>query len=164
MFSDHNSPNLTHSTPPTCYFSIVPSSDHFSVETPSTSPLAAYSAESFSDPAHPLLAYRSLQSLPSASSKSPVMDASKFLQMQTQAAHTITRPPVQPMTYRTSSSSTGSNSSSSSDSGSYSPSMEPEVCCSRCRRSSITQNNMVKFGTNLYYCSHCAGMVGFSHG
>jgi hypothetical protein len=155
MLSDHNSPDFMLPTP-TCYFSIVPSSSRFSVETPSISPLSAYSADSCSDPAHPLLVY---QSLPNPRPRSTtIIDAAKLLQMQNNATHT--RPSAQPMRHSTSSSSNNSNSSS----GNSSPSMEPMVWCSRCRRSSTSQHNMVQFGTNLYYCRHCASMTGFSHG
>jgi hypothetical protein len=159
MLSDYNSADFMNPTTPTCYFSIAPSYNHFSVETPSTSPLSAYLADSIADPAHPLLAYRSL---PSSSPTTTAMDASKLLQMQTQAANV--RPSAQYMQHSSSSSSHNSNSSSHPPSGSCSPTMEPMVCCSRCRRSSTSQNNMVPFGTNLYYCRHCASMVGFSHG
>lgn len=158
MISDYYSPDFSHSTP-TCYFSIVQpaSHHHFSVETPSSTPLSAYSPEAFSDPTHPLLAFRSppISSQPSTS----IMDASKFLQLQTAASHS--RPTAQPMQH---SSSISSNSSSGSSSSSYSPSMMPQACCSRCRRNSTSHNGMVKFGTNLYYCSHCASMVGYSAG
>jgi hypothetical protein len=158
MFSNYNSPDLTLPTPSTCYFSIVPSSSHFSVETPTTSTLSTYLVNSCSDPAHPLLAYRSLPTSPSKTTT--LIDAAKLLQMQTTAAHT--RASAQPMRHSTSSSSNNSNSNSSS--GSCSPSIELMVCCSRCRRSLTSRNNMVQFGTNLYYCRHCASMTGFSHG
>jgi late competence protein required for DNA uptake (superfamily II DNA/RNA helicase) len=38
------------------------------------------------------------------------------------------------------------------------------LCCCRCRRESHGHSGMFQFGTNLYYCSHCAKMVGYSAG
>lgn len=136
---------------PACYFSIaIPdSSTHFSVETPSTTPLLAYSPDSFSDPSNPLLAYRPLsQPYPSYYQMPSSPDASKVLQLQTQAAHS--RP-----------ASMSPTNSSSGSSGSNSP-IPANLCCCRCRRESIGHSGMVRFGTNLHYCNHCASMVGYS--
>jgi hypothetical protein len=36
----------------------------------------------------------------------------------------------------------------------------PTLCCSRCRREN-GHASMFQFGKNLYYCSHCARMVGY---
>ena len=36
----------------------------------------------------------------------------------------------------------------------------PTLCCSRCRREN-GYASMFQFGKNLYYCSHCARMVGY---
>ncbi|KAF2709495.1 hypothetical protein K504DRAFT_502222 [Pleomassaria siparia CBS 279.74] len=144
----------------TCYFSHLPSSPD---QTPSTSPLSTYSFESLSDPTHPLLAFRTLplssQTPTSTTTTTTTMDASKLLQLQTAASHS--RPTALPLQ---TSSSSQSNSSSASSSASTSPSLEPMACCSRCRRSSTSHDRMVKFGTNLYYCRHCASMVGYSPG
>jgi hypothetical protein len=61
----------------------------------------------------------------------------------------------------TSSSSGSSSRSSSSDSGAFTPT---DLCCARCRRTSQGTSGMVQFGTNLYYCSHCASITGYSAG
>ncbi|KAF2476513.1 uncharacterized protein BDR25DRAFT_300486 [Lindgomyces ingoldianus] len=84
------------------------------------------------------------------------MDASKLLQLQTAAAHSHSIPkPLQQ-----SASSSKSNDSASSKTATPSP---PVLCCSRCRRTSTGSSGMVSFGTNLFYCSHCASMVGYNH-
>lgn len=163
--SDSISSSLESST---CYFTYVPSSTHFSAETPH-SPLTAFSEDIHPDCAHPLLATRPLDHLPLL--PLPTMDPSKLLQLQTAAAHgQATRPraqPLQPTGSSTSIVSTSSGSSSSSSSSSTSEqsmSMPPSLCCARCRRSSAGAYGMVQFGTNLYYCSHCASMTGYSAG
>jgi hypothetical protein len=132
---------------PTCYFSLPAALVHYSIETPLSTPLAAYSTETGSDPTHPLLALRrpSLEDHMTSSS-----DASKLLQLQTAAAH---RPAAVPMQH------SNSNSSSNSTSGMSSPSM---LCCCRCRRES--GSGMIQFATNLYYCNHCARMTGYCAG
>ncbi|KAF2271086.1 hypothetical protein CC78DRAFT_563647 [Lojkania enalia] len=144
---------------PTCYFSIapVPSAAHFSVETPSTTPLSHYCAETFAEPTNPLLALRPLpvQYHPS----SAVMEASKLLQLQTAAAHA--RPSARPVQSSVSTSTSSTSSASSSQCSSPPPLM---LCCARCRRSAVGPSGMVKFGTNLYYCTHCADMVGYNAG
>ncbi|KAF2110140.1 hypothetical protein BDV96DRAFT_584434 [Lophiotrema nucula] len=155
MLSDLDLPSYSSTSSPTDYFSIVPSpSTPFSVETPSLSPLSNYSSDIFPDPANPLLAFREVSPYQQTASS---MDASEVLQLQTAAAHS--RPTATPMQHST---STSSNSSASSM-GSNSPS-PPMLCCARCRRSSAGHSGMVRFGTNLYYCSHCASMVGYSPG
>jgi hypothetical protein len=149
---------------PACYFSIAvpPSSSHFSTETPNTTPLSEYRPHTFSDPAHPLLAFRQtplqfMSSLP---------DASRVLQLQTAAAH---RPSTEPLQHGAASTATPSDSSSSSNSRSSSTSSRSSVMsspaqlsCCRCRRESLI--GMIQFSTNIYYCSHCARMVGYSAG
>jgi len=145
-----------------CYFTYVPShSPHFSEETPSLSPSSAYTPDIFVDPLNPLLAFRS-PPLEHYHLSSTTMDASKLLQLQTAAAHS--RPDNRPLQHSTSMSSNSSNrSDSSSSSGSCSPS-PPSFCCARCRRNSVGSSGMVKVGTNLYYCSHCASMTGYRPG
>jgi hypothetical protein len=144
-----------------CYFSItVHPSSHFSVETPSTSPQSEYSAHTRADPLNPLLAARHL----SEAMSSPA-DASRLLQLQTQAAH---RPSAEPLQRPDRNSVSPSNSSDSSDSSrsassnSRASTKSPQLCCCRCRRESLA--GMFQFGQNNHYCSHCARMVGYSAG
>jgi len=147
-------------TAPCCYFSIVPAT-HFSLETPSHSPVSEYQPHTPSDPTHPLLALR----LPPPLSMSNPSPASALLQLQTQAAYRPTADPLQQQQHRASStSSTGSNSSSDSSTSSYRTSMgsPSTLCCCRCRRECVT--SMYQIGTNRYYCSHCARMTGYSAG
>ncbi|KAL5419002.1 hypothetical protein PMIN06_011371 [Paraphaeosphaeria minitans] len=141
----------THSTPSQalCYFSLPVTSTHFSIETPGTTPLQAYSPDTIPDPYHPLLASRQL----SPEHHMASTDDSSLLQLQTAAAN---RPAAQPLQNGASS---PANSASSCSSASTSPSA---LCCSRCRRES--GGSMVQFGTNLYYCSHCARMTGYCAG
>jgi hypothetical protein len=155
MRSDLDSPAYPCSS--TCYFSYVPSpSTHFSLETPNATPTAAYSFNTVSDPLNPLLAIRELSPTYQLSS---TMDSSKLLQLQTNAAHS--RPAAQPVQHRSSISSSNSNFSDSSvPSGRNSP-VPQNICCARCRRTSIGFSGMVKFGVNLFYCNHCATMVGY---
>jgi hypothetical protein len=148
-----------------CYFSIaVPasSSSHFSTETPDITPLSEYTPHTYSDPTHPLLA---LRQTPLDFMSSPP-DASRVLQLQTQAAH---RPAAEPLQHSSASTATPTNSSSSNNSRSSSTSssrsspMSPtQLSCCRCRRESLM--GMIQFSTNIYYCSHCARMVGYSAG
>jgi hypothetical protein len=156
----------TANDPPACYFSIAvsasSSSSHFSTETPDITPLSEYSPHTFSDPLHPLLA---LRQIPLEFMSNP-SDASRLLQLQTQAAH---RPSAEPLQHSTASSATPTNSSSSNNSRSSSTSssrsthMSPtQLSCCRCRRESLM--GMIQFSTNIYYCSHCARMVGYSAG
>jgi hypothetical protein len=154
MSADRLTPDSP-STAPLCYFSIVPSV-HFSQETPSiTTPASEYQPYTPSDPTHPLLAARPSPPLHIMSSPA---DASRLLQLQTQAAHRPNPEPLQHQQHRTS--STSSNSSNSSISSMGSPSTIP--CCCRCRRESLS--SMYQIGTNRYYCSHCAKMTGYSAG
>jgi hypothetical protein len=140
----------TANDPPACYFSIaVPassSSSHFSTETPDITPLSEYSPHTFSDPLHPLLA---LRQIPLEIMSNPP-DASRLLQMQTQAAH---RPSAEPLQHSTASSTSSSRSTHMSPT---------QLSCCRCRRESLI--GMIQFSTNIYYCSHCARMVGYSAG
>ncbi|KAF2254820.1 hypothetical protein BU26DRAFT_514662 [Trematosphaeria pertusa] len=155
MYSDYINPDTSSS--PACYFSILPaSSSHFSVETPSTTPLSDYSPDVYSDPSHPLLAFRHI---PHECHMSSTADVSRLLQLQTAAAH---RPAAQPLQHSASASSSDSESSSRASS-TYSSSSPSMLCCCRCRRESGT-NAMVQFGTNLYYCNHCAKMTGYCAG
>lgn len=139
--------------PPDCYFSLPLSSTHFSVETPNSPPLQDYTPDTYSDPSNPLLAFRDLSL---HCQMSPTVDASRLLQLQTAAAH---RPAAQPLQHSSSTSSTNSDSSMNSGGSSPSSSM---LCCCRCRRES--GSGMVQFGTNLYYCNHCAKMTGYCAG
>lgn len=134
---------------PVCYFSLAPTT-HFSLETPSCTPLSSYSPYTPSEPSNPLLASRPSSPL----YMSTPTDASRLLQLQTQAAH---RPIADPLQHR--SSSTSSESSGSSSSSSSLPTMP---CCCRCRREGY--GSMYQIGTNRYYCSHCARMTGYSAG
>lgn len=148
-------------TTPTCYFSIPvinTSVTHFSQETPTTSPLSAYTPDTPSDPRNPLLALRDTSPEYSyASMSSPGVDPSRLLQLQTSAAHP-SRPAARPLQQSSPTSSTASDSSSSSTSSRI-PTM---LCCSRCRRES--GSGMIQFGTNIYYCNHCARMTGYCAG
>ncbi|KAF2438794.1 hypothetical protein P171DRAFT_156587 [Karstenula rhodostoma CBS 690.94] len=148
MSDDANT--ATYSTPSQalCYFSLPVTSTHFSIETPGTTPLHTYSPDIRPDPHHPLLASRHLSPEHHMAS-----DHSSLLQLQTSAAN---RPAAQPLQEGASS---PPGSASSSSSGSTSPST---LCCSRCRRES--GGSMVQFGTNIYYCSHCARMTGYCAG
>jgi hypothetical protein len=139
------------STIPSCYFSIVPAA-HFSKETPFFTPSSDYQPYTPSDPTNPLLAFRPASPLAMSTSS----DASRLLQLQTQAAH---RPDPEPLQHQHRTSSTSSSSSNSSISGLGSPST---LCCCRCRRDCFA--GMYQIGTNRYYCSHCARMTGYSAG
>ncbi|UPX13905.1 uncharacterized protein EKO05_0004400 [Ascochyta rabiei] len=138
-----------------CYFTLPASHSHYSDETPQLSPHTEYCSVTWPNPTNPLLAHRSL---PMAS---PGADASRLLQLQTQAAH---RPCTQPLQPAGSSSPSNSNSSMSSQRSSVSMSSPSVLCCCRCRRESFGHSGMFQYGTNLYYCSHCARMVGYSAG
>lgn len=149
-----------------CYFTYIPApSTHFSVETPRT-PLSAYTPDIVPDPRHPLLA----SSVHLLREPSLIMDSSKILQLQTAAAHS--RPAAQPLQNASVTSSTSDLSSTTSSSSSSSSSLSegstvtaPTVCCSRCRRTETGGiHGMVRFGTNLYYCSHCASITGYNAG
>jgi hypothetical protein len=142
--------------PPICYFTLPVSTSHYSDETPQpTSPQPEYSSDTWASSTNPLLAHRSL---PMASASA---DASHLLQLQTQAAH---RPSTQPLQPNGSPSPSNSDSSMSSQRSSISMSPSNPLCCCRCRRESHGHSGMFQFGTNLYYCSHCAKMVGYSAG
>ncbi|KAF2867981.1 hypothetical protein BDV95DRAFT_501453 [Massariosphaeria phaeospora] len=147
MLFDRSLTDSKHSTP-ACYFSIPFSSAHLLVETPTTTAVSEYTPNVSADPSHPLLAFRQ----PTLNhNHSPIMDASKLLQLQTAAAHSRSR--------NDSSSSSCSDSDASSGNSSSSQAM---LCCCRCRRESTRPSAMVRFGHNLYYCNHCASMVGYS--
>lgn len=140
---------------PICYFTLPASTSHYSDETPRPSPQPEYSSATWASPTNPLLAHRTL------SMASSSVDASRLLQMQTQAAH---RPATQPLQPTGSPSPSNSNSSMSSQRSSISMSPSNPLCCCRCRRESYGHSGMFQYGTNLYYCSHCAKMVGYSAG
>lgn len=142
--------------PPTCYFTLPVASSHYSDETPQPTPSSEYCPDTWASPSNPLLAHRSL------SMASPGADASRLLQLQTQAAHRPSTQPLQPP--QSAGSASPSNSDSSMSSHRSSVSMSHPLCCCRCRRESHGHSGMFQFGTNLYYCSHCAKMVGYSAG
>ena len=141
----------------TCYFSISPSrTSHFSQDIPSSCSSPTILPETPSDPSNPLLALRSTHS--HFSPPSWAMDASKLLQLQTAAAYG--RPEAQARQKSTSSSaSTDSNASTPGASAST-----EVVSCARCRRTSNGPSGMVSYGTNQYYCRHCADIVGYNSG
>jgi hypothetical protein len=135
------------------YFTLPIATSHYSFETPSTSPWLAHPSPP-ADPHNPLLALRS------ASMASPGADVSRLLQLQTQAAH---RPATQPLQQPSTSSSPTNSDSSITSTSSHSSGPRSALCCCRCRRE-YGHSGMFQFGTNLYYCSHCARMVGYSTG
>ncbi|KAH6620380.1 hypothetical protein C7974DRAFT_399592 [Boeremia exigua] len=137
----------------TCYFTLPVSTSHYSDETPQSSPSQDHSLDTWASSTNPLLAHRYL---PMAS---PGPNASRLMQTQTQAAHRPSTQPLQPVGSPSPSSSESSLSSQRS-----SISMSHPLCCCRCRRESHGHSGMFQFGTNLYYCSHCAKMVGYSAG
>ncbi|CBX95080.1 hypothetical protein IAQ61_009816 [Plenodomus lingam] len=149
MTADLYTPDPSHPEP-VCYFSIPPAV-HFSLETPLATPTSDYQSYTPSDPCNPLLAFRPS---PFSYMSSPP-DASRLLQLQTQAAH---RPSAEPLQQRASSTSSTSSNSSISSHGMLSC----QPCCCRCRREGY--GNMFQIGTNRYYCSHCAKMTGYSAG
>lgn len=95
------------------------------------------------------------------------MNASSFLQLQTQAAHQPRRPlnrPLQPKgSVDTSPTATSDTSRRSSTDWSPSPSAD-HARCSRCHRgvsmdSSMRSMSGISIGINSYYCRHCATLV-----
>jgi hypothetical protein len=99
---------------------------------------------------------RRCSSIPTHTSHSrtpDIMDASKLLQLQTAAAHNLTRPQTQSHQHQT---------SPTSDSASSSETALPQlVYCSRCQRQSFSTDGMVCFAVNSYYCNRCASLVGY---
>lgn len=166
-----SSESTVHST---CYFSMLPiRTTFYNDETPYSTPYSPSDAEIIADPFNPLLAYRSPPLSPSFLSVK--MDTSKFLQMQTQAAHptNIYRPSPKPIqnvldVSPDSTSSYGSDSSANDSPVSQSP--VDTARCSRCQRTASFDlttrrtSNMVSYGLNLYYCTRCANIVGFRNG
>ncbi|KAF2719153.1 hypothetical protein K431DRAFT_206621, partial [Polychaeton citri CBS 116435] len=91
--------------------------------------------------------------------------------------HTSSRPKPRPMqnvlhvTSDSSASSSDGESSTSNSSSSPSPTLmhclpDNMIRCSRCQRSQSIdiktgKKNMVQYGLNSWYCTRCAGMVGF---
>ena len=166
----HSTKCASDPVPLPCYFTYSPPVyDHFSVETPSASPIHS-PGDPDCNPHHPLLAYRP----PQATTNNRV--SNDFFRMQTAAAHeSPIRPspvPQQNLLQVTSDDSVTSSSSSSSSSSASSSrtSLEmfstPELArCSRCQRTPSTdvrtgKSNMVQYGLNLWYCSRCANLVG----
>jgi hypothetical protein len=142
--------------PSICYSTLPVFTSHYSNETSQPiSPHPEYSSDTWASPTNPILAHRLL---PMASHSA---DASCLLQLQTQAAH---RPLTQPLQPSGSPSPSNSDSSMLSQRSSISVSPSNPLCCCRCRRESHGHSGMFQFGTNLYYCSHCAKMVGYSAG
>lgn len=133
-----------------CYFSYVPAAyDHYSTETPLAHPKRSDFC-STPDSHNPLLAIRRN---PPLTPYLP-MDASKFMGLQTAAAHQLNRPKPQPHQNIL-------ETSNSSDSGSSSTSTPQLIFCSRCQRSSYGTAGMVCFAMNSYYCTRCASLVGY---
>ncbi|KAF1353480.1 hypothetical protein BDV97DRAFT_116163 [Delphinella strobiligena] len=146
---------------PDCYFSIPSSLP--TDETPSSTALSTPSEDIATN--HPLGSPKFYTYQPSP--RKYIMDVSRFLQVQTQAAH-IPRPQPQPLQNvlhvdDESLSSPGSESSSPSNSNSLPVSAAP-ARCSRCQRTlSVDMSaGKVSYGLNLWYCSRCAGMVGYN--
>ena len=108
---------------------------------------------------------------PSNSTNSFAMDVSNLLQLQTQAAYG-SRPQPQPVQAKSASSRISGSSMTSTSSQSSSTTNSSNNClefarCSRCHRTlsmdpaSPVPSGVVQFGTNLFYCSRCASMVGY---
>jgi len=98
------------------------------------------------------------------------MNASSFLQLQTQAAHKARRPslkPVQSSASVTSSRGADSDSSRRSSSESASSVSTDHARCSRCHRGVSIDGSFpammgaVNIGMNSYYCQRCATVVGY---
>lgn len=168
-----NASTSTHSSPPSptsttvCYFSIPAARSSFEStdDTPFASPLEPFTLpETPSDPNHPLLALRAAVT-PQAERRPRKMDASKLLSLQTGAAY-ASRPQPQPLQHTPQMDSTSTtDSAASSDVSSLNSTFA--VRCSRCHRSMSegtdpSKSGMVSFGTNLYYCSRCASIVGYN--
>ena len=138
----------------TDYFTLPRSTSHYSFETPSSTPWYDGPSTPPTDPHNPLLALKSAL-MPSSTS-----DVSRLLQLQTQAAY---RPSTKPLQTASPGSSPTNSDSSVTSSRSNTSSPPSALCCCRCRRE-YGHSGMFQFGTNLYYCSHCAKMVGYSAG
>lgn len=162
-----------------CYFSFLPSMSStttFPLETPLYSPV--FDEELVTpDPTHPLLAFRpnTISSPECPKRPSPTMNASKLLQLQTQAAHPkAVRPqprPLQDMFNIHDDSEANSddsvNSNPSDDAISSAALALQHARCSRCQRDSSIDlttggSNMVQWGVNSFYCNRCAKIVGFN--
>lgn len=153
----------------TCYFSIVPSDDLVSTETPCYSPTYNL-ARSPVDPSSPVLAHSNPENARYQTS-SIASAVFSLLQMQTAAAYgnqpTRPRPyPIQNVLHVTSDDSVSSDDSSSSlDSTKSSLDL---ARCSRCQRTPSVdaktgKSNMVQYGLNLWYCTRCANLVGLNN-
>lgn len=175
------SPTPDHNSPSSCYFSFAypASSNNTVLDTPLASPDESFDTGLITpDPTHPLLASLPPQTRTASSNhRSTRMDASKLLQLQTQAAHTQpVRPqprPLQDVLHV--SDDLSENNSDESITSVDMPLTAPDFStespyaharCSRCQRTaSIDMNtgrhNMVEYGLNLFYCTRCANMTGF---
>jgi len=104
------------------------------------------------------------------------MNASKLLQLQTQAAHPrAVRPQPRPLQDmfnihdNTEINSDDSITSTTSDDATSSAALAlQQARCSRCQRGSSIDlttggSNMVQWGVNSFYCNRCAKIVGFGH-
>ncbi|KAL1588436.1 hypothetical protein WHR41_02762 [Cladosporium halotolerans] len=146
-----------------CYFSYKrPVYDHSPVETALSDATCSPSESLFeSEQHHLLLAHTDL-------SGSTTMATADLLKLQTAAAHGTPirpRPVPQQNLLQVTSDDSSSSSSSSMSMDAYSA---PEIArCSRCQRTpshdtKTGKSNMVQYGLNLWYCSRCASMVGFT--
>ncbi|KAF4554161.1 Hypothetical protein D9617_5g070380 [Elsinoe fawcettii] len=167
-------------TPPSrqpCYFSITPGRTSISsnIETPLYSPEYQNLDSPVADPSNPLLAIRPAAP-PSPYRSSSKMDATKLLQLQTQASLHAPRSRPQPHPVQDvlvvsddsakSKTSNGSGASSASSSKSVFTSSMATARCSRCHRTpsldlATGKCNMIEYGLNLFYCTRCANIVGF---
>jgi hypothetical protein len=133
------------------HFTLPTSTSYYPYEIPQTSftPWLDCPLHTRTDLCKPLLVQKqSLMSTPDAA-------VSRLLQLQTQAAY---RASTQPLQFGNGSSSTASDSSVTTVRSSMSTSPST-LCCCRCR-CEHGHSGMFQLGTNLYYCSHCAKMVG----
>lgn len=156
-----SSPN--HPVNSTCYFSIRPRTTR-DYTCPDETPLSSLSTPSDEDISCPKSTH-SIAFQPHLDNPSTFkMDASRLLQLQTQAAHpmSLVRPqarPLQDVLYVEDSSERSPDSETSSP-----PTSSPSTArCSRCQRtlSFTMESARVSYGLNLYYCARCAEMVGY---
>jgi len=146
-------PSSTFEKGQTCYFTYTPAytSDHWSIETPLPSP--NISGQIVADPHNPLLSAR----LPLLTPPQTV-EASRFLQLQTMAAHQSSqRPKPQPHQDVLELSDDNTSARSSISSERSSSSSIPRVC-SRCQ---TNYGQFVSYSLNSYYCTRCAKIVGY---
>lgn len=160
--STRSGPSSSCRSNPTCYFSI-PLRNTVYDETP------LYTSAR-TDELIPLSRPMASPSSPDQIASPPHyrMDASRFLQLQTQAAtgYFPSRPqpqPVQNILHVDNSPGATPAATPAADESCSSMSTPLTARCSRCQRSlSIDVNaGKVSYGLNLYYCSRCAEMVGY---